>query len=82
MKRMFLGGNLVTWRNKKQNVVARLSVELFCENKFVSSIANNLVQRDGTKADRHMPTYAKKIVEMYNQNGQIEKMLSDNLVGF
>ncbi|CAJ1967894.1 unnamed protein product [Sphenostylis stenocarpa] len=29
------------------------------------------------RADRHMPTYAKKIVEMYNQNGQIEKMLSD-----
>ena len=24
---MFLGGNLVTWRNKKQNVVARSSVE-------------------------------------------------------
>ena len=25
---MFLGGNLVTWKSKKQNVVARFSVEL------------------------------------------------------
>ncbi|KAH1229196.1 7-hydroxymethyl chlorophyll a reductase, chloroplastic [Glycine max] len=29
------------------------------------------------RADRHMPTYAKKIVDLYNQNGQIEKMLSN-----
>ncbi|CAJ2673727.1 7-hydroxymethyl chlorophyll a reductase, chloroplastic [Trifolium pratense] len=29
------------------------------------------------RADRHMPTYAKKIVEMYNKNGEIEKMLSE-----
>ncbi|XP_027189477.1 7-hydroxymethyl chlorophyll a reductase, chloroplastic isoform X2 [Cicer arietinum] len=28
------------------------------------------------RADRHMPSYAKKIVDLYNQNGQIEKMLS------
>ena len=28
---MFIGGNLVTWRNKKQNVVALSSVEVeFC----------------------------------------------------
>ncbi|KAL9319061.1 hypothetical protein ACSQ67_015578 [Phaseolus vulgaris] len=29
------------------------------------------------RADRHMPTYAKKIVDLYNKNGQIDKMLSD-----
>lgn len=29
------------------------------------------------RADRHMPSYAKKIVDMYNQNGEIEGMLSD-----
>ncbi|BAT96207.1 7-hydroxymethyl chlorophyll a reductase [Vigna angularis] len=29
------------------------------------------------RADRHMPTYAKKIVDLYNQNGQIEKMISN-----
>ncbi|XP_058724327.1 7-hydroxymethyl chlorophyll a reductase, chloroplastic [Vicia villosa] len=29
------------------------------------------------RADRHMPTYAKKIVDLYNQNGQIDKMLSE-----
>ncbi|KDO55726.1 hypothetical protein CISIN_1g011872mg [Citrus sinensis] len=28
------------------------------------------------RADKHMPSYAKKIVEMYNQNGQIDQMLS------
>ncbi|XP_038720080.1 7-hydroxymethyl chlorophyll a reductase, chloroplastic isoform X2 [Tripterygium wilfordii] len=28
------------------------------------------------RADRHMPSYAKKIVDMYNQNGQIDQMLS------
>ena len=29
------------------------------------------------RADRHMPSYAKKIVDMYNKNGEIEKMLSN-----
>ncbi|XP_019094995.1 PREDICTED: 7-hydroxymethyl chlorophyll a reductase, chloroplastic [Camelina sativa] len=28
------------------------------------------------RANRHMPSYAKKIVEMYNKNGQIDQMLS------
>ncbi|KAL3506298.1 hypothetical protein ACH5RR_031680 [Cinchona calisaya] len=27
------------------------------------------------RADRHMPSYAKKIVAMYNQNGEIDQML-------
>eukprot|EP00262_Sarcandra_glabra_P013668 TRINITY_DN3850_c0_g1_i2.p1 TRINITY_DN3850_c0_g1~~TRINITY_DN3850_c0_g1_i2.p1 ORF type:complete len:481 (-),score=54.92 TRINITY_DN3850_c0_g1_i2:161-1534(-) len=30
------------------------------------------------RADRHMPSYAKKIVDMYNKNGEIDEMLSDN----
>ncbi|OIV98865.1 hypothetical protein TanjilG_21200 [Lupinus angustifolius] len=29
------------------------------------------------RADKHMPTYAKKLVDLYNQNGQIEEMLSN-----
>ncbi|KAL7105658.1 hypothetical protein ACP275_07G057800 [Erythranthe tilingii] len=29
------------------------------------------------RADRHMPSYAKKLVSMYNQNGEIDEMLSD-----
>lgn len=29
------------------------------------------------RADKHMPKYAKKIVDLYNQNGQIEEMLSN-----
>ncbi|KAF5197058.1 7-hydroxymethyl chlorophyll a reductase protein [Thalictrum thalictroides] len=29
------------------------------------------------RADRHMPSYAKEILDMYNQNGQIDQMLSD-----
>ncbi|KAF6144355.1 hypothetical protein GIB67_024582 [Kingdonia uniflora] len=28
------------------------------------------------RADRHIPSYAKKIVEMYNQNGEIDQLLS------
>lgn len=28
------------------------------------------------RADIHMPSYAKKIVDMYNKNGQIDQMLS------
>jgi hypothetical protein len=29
------------------------------------------------RADRHMPSYAKKIVGMYNKNGEIKQMLSN-----
>lgn len=29
------------------------------------------------RADRHMPSYAKKLVDLYNQNGEIDKMLSN-----
>ncbi|CAA7015312.1 unnamed protein product, partial [Microthlaspi erraticum] len=29
------------------------------------------------RADTHMPSYSKKIVEMYNKNGQIDQMLSE-----
>ncbi|XP_004297930.1 PREDICTED: 7-hydroxymethyl chlorophyll a reductase, chloroplastic [Fragaria vesca subsp. vesca] len=28
------------------------------------------------RADRHIPSFAKKIVDMYNKNGEIDKMLS------
>ncbi|RWR96075.1 7-hydroxymethyl chlorophyll a reductase, chloroplastic isoform X1 [Cinnamomum micranthum f. kanehirae] len=37
------------------------------------------VQRSWGKlrADQHMPSYAKKIVEMYNENGEINKILSN-----
>ncbi|XP_071696977.1 7-hydroxymethyl chlorophyll a reductase, chloroplastic [Rutidosis leptorrhynchoides] len=29
------------------------------------------------RADRHMPSYAKKLVAMYNENGEIDKILSN-----
>jgi hypothetical protein len=29
------------------------------------------------RADRHTPSYAKKIVESYNKNGQIDLMLQN-----
>eukprot|EP00268_Persea_americana_P030941 TRINITY_DN3000_c3_g1_i11.p1 TRINITY_DN3000_c3_g1~~TRINITY_DN3000_c3_g1_i11.p1 ORF type:complete len:147 (+),score=19.91 TRINITY_DN3000_c3_g1_i11:281-721(+) len=37
------------------------------------------VQRSWGKprADQHMPSYAKKIVEMYNENSEINKILSN-----
>ncbi|KAA0058385.1 Cysteine-rich RLK (receptor-like protein kinase) 8 [Cucumis melo var. makuwa] len=60
----FVWGNLVTWRSKKQSVMARSSAKaecetpfkLFCDNKAAISIANNPVQHDRTKhveIDRH-----------------------------
>ncbi|CAN6573738.1 unnamed protein product [Malus baccata var. baccata] len=65
----FVGGNLVTWKIKKQNVVSRSSAEaefrgfkakeaisLYCDNKSAWKIAENPVQHDRTKhveVDRH-----------------------------
>ncbi|WKA12195.1 hypothetical protein VitviT2T_029611 [Vitis vinifera] len=43
----FVGGNLVTWKSKKQNVVARLSAE--AEFRAACDIVYNAVQHDRTK---------------------------------
>ncbi|KAA3458615.1 Cysteine-rich RLK (RECEPTOR-like protein kinase) 8 [Gossypium australe] len=50
----FLGGNLVTWRSKKQ--LWEGPMKLYCGNKSTINIAHNLVQHDHTKhieVDRH-----------------------------
>ncbi|BBN70448.1 hypothetical protein Prudu_1477S000700 [Prunus dulcis] len=64
----FVGGNLVTWRSKKQKwclgLVSRPStvgwfkkpMDLYCDNKAAIAIEHNLVQHDRTKhveVDRH-----------------------------
>ena len=38
---IFLGGNLITWRSKKQQVVARSSIEV--EYRALSSVATEFV---------------------------------------
>ncbi|KAL6313022.1 hypothetical protein AAG906_037860 [Vitis piasezkii] len=38
---------------------------------------NRMWENKGMLADRHMPSYAKKLVDLYNQNGEIDKMLSN-----
>ncbi|RVW43561.1 Retrovirus-related Pol polyprotein from transposon RE2 [Vitis vinifera] len=43
----FVGGNLVTWKSKKQNVIARSSAE--AEFRAACDIAHNPVQHDRTK---------------------------------
>ncbi|RVW35639.1 Retrovirus-related Pol polyprotein from transposon RE2 [Vitis vinifera] len=43
----FVGGNLVTWKSKKQNVVSRSSAE--AEFRAACDIAHNPVQHDHTK---------------------------------
>ncbi|RVW74217.1 Retrovirus-related Pol polyprotein from transposon RE1 [Vitis vinifera] len=49
----FVGGNLVTWKSKKRNVVTRLSAEAkfrgMALGLFACDIAHNLVQHDRTK---------------------------------
>ncbi|RVW94946.1 Retrovirus-related Pol polyprotein from transposon RE1 [Vitis vinifera] len=53
----FVGGNLVTWKNKKQNVVARSSAEVefrgmtlgLCETLWLRLLLQDLVQYDHTK---------------------------------
>ncbi|RVW32398.1 Retrovirus-related Pol polyprotein from transposon RE1 [Vitis vinifera] len=51
----FVGGNLVTWRSKKQKLLAEIGVapssemNLFCDNKAAIAISHNSVQHDRTK---------------------------------
>uniref|UniRef100_A0A2N9FX30 Reverse transcriptase Ty1/copia-type domain-containing protein n=1 Tax=Fagus sylvatica TaxID=28930 RepID=A0A2N9FX30_FAGSY len=57
----FVGGNLVTWHSKKQNMEElgfnlKKPMYLYCDNKAAISIAHNPVQHDRTKhveVDRH-----------------------------
>ncbi|RDY01939.1 putative mitochondrial protein, partial [Mucuna pruriens] len=46
---IYVWGNLVTWRRKKQNMPIHMSMKLYCDNKVAISIAQNLVQHNHTK---------------------------------
>ena len=66
---VFVGGNLVTWKSKKQNVVARSSAEAeyramahsACEMLWVKSI----LQEMGFSSDKPMKMYCDNQAAMY-----------------
>ncbi|KAL2326002.1 hypothetical protein Fmac_025060 [Flemingia macrophylla] len=64
---------ILNWIGPKGLEFARYSLDYHTIRNYLH--VNRLWGKE--RADRHMPSYAKKIVDMYNQNGQIEKMLSD-----
>lgn len=39
-------------------------------------VVSNILSAKTFRADKHMPSYAKKMVDMYNKNGEIDEMLS------
>jgi hypothetical protein len=63
----------VVGKGKVSRIIYLCPASVWCKSMICSYCWNI----NGCRADRHMPTYAKKIVDMYNKNGEIEKMLSE-----
>ncbi|NP_001309778.1 coenzyme F420 hydrogenase_dehydrogenase beta subunit-like [Solanum lycopersicum] len=69
-------GNLIAFL---LNIVGPKGLEFARYSLDYHTIRNylNVVRKWGKeRADRHMPEYAKKIVSMYNESGEIDQMLS------
>jgi hypothetical protein len=69
----FVGGNLVTWKSKKQNVVARSSVE--AEYRVMTSTASELVWIKHLLCD--MKIEVKGAMDMYCDNQAAQHIASN-----
>ncbi|BBG92617.1 coenzyme F420 hydrogenase family / dehydrogenase, beta subunit family [Prunus dulcis] len=54
-----------------------------CDAGFLYSKHENMQftkrKHEPCRADQHMPSYAKKIVDTYNKNGEIDRILTNNI---
>ncbi|KAM1594345.1 hypothetical protein ACFX10_000768 [Malus domestica] len=73
----FVGGNLVTWLNKKQNV--KEAMKLYCDNKFTREIAENpkISKDNNTEPTEFEESVAQAVFDLENTNQELKSDLKD-----